>query len=109
MATTLKIVAGNTAPYWAITCERAGVPINLSGCTVVVNISDGTTITRTGGLCTIVDSPNGLISYTPNTSDCPEPDTTYAVDVKITYGDGSFEVLYEQLKVKTREPIIPAV
>lgn len=108
MATTLKIVAGNTAPNWLINCERAGVAINLTGCTVTVNITDGDVITRTGGLATIVDAASGLISYTPTTSDCPE-ETTYQVDVKITYGDGSFEVLYEQLKVKTREPIIPAV
>lgn len=106
MATTLKIVAGNTAPNWLITCERAGVPINLSGCTVHLNISDGTTITHTNALASITDSANGIISYTPVSADTPDGDTTYLVDVKITYGDSSFEVLYEQLKVKTREPII---
>lgn len=105
MATTLRIVAGNTAPNWLITCERAGVFINLAGCTVTVNISDGSVITRTGGLCTIVDSVNGLVSYTPTGTDCPAVGT-YQVDVKITYGDGSKEILYEQLKVKTREPLI---
>lgn len=106
MATTLKIVAGNSAPNWLINCERAGVAINLTGCTVTVNITDGDTVTRTGGLCTITDAPGGIISYTPTASDCPDA-TTYQVDVKVTYGDGSKEVLYEQLKVKTREPILP--
>lgn len=108
MATTLKVVAGNTAPNWIITCERAGTPINLSGVTATVNISDGTTITKTGGSCTIINSANGIISYFPVAGDIPEGDTTYLVDVKLTYGDGTFEVLYDQLKVKTREPIIEA-
>ena len=109
MATTLKIVAGNTAPNWQITCERDGVAINLNGCTVTVNIenSDGV-ITRTGGVCTILNSAAGIISYLPTAGDCPEEDT-YSIDVKVTYGDLTYEVLYEQLKVKTREPIIPVV
>lgn len=108
MSTTLKIVEGNTAPNWLITCDRAGTPINLAGCTATVNITDGTTITRTGGACTITDSANGIISYTPTATDCPS-DGPYQVDVKIVYGDSSYEVLYEQLKVKTRAPIIAAV
>lgn len=108
MATTLKIVAGNTAPNWLITCDRAGAPIDLTNCTITVNISDGSTVTRTGGVCSLVNAANGIISYVPTASDCPN-ETTYIVDVKVTYSDGSYEVLYEQLKVKTREPIIPVV
>lgn len=105
MATTLKIVEGNTAPNWVINCERDGVAINLSGCTVKVNITDGTTITRTGGVCTITDSAGGIISYTPTVSDT-EGGGPFQVDVRILYGDGSHEVLYQQLKVNTRPPII---
>jgi hypothetical protein len=105
MATTLKIVAGNTAPNWLITCERAGTPINLAGCVVTLDISDGSIVTRTAGVCTITDSANGVVSYQPTASDCPDT-TTYKVDVKITYGDSSHEILFEQLKVKTRASLI---
>jgi hypothetical protein len=105
MASTLKIVQGNTAPIWIINCERDGEAINLSGCTVTVNITDGITITRTGGACTITDSANGIISYRPTVSDTAGGGP-FQVDVRILYGDGSHEVLYQQLKVNTRPPII---
>lgn len=105
MASTLKIVQGNTAPFWGITCERDGTAINLSGCTCTVNITDGATIQRTGGAATIIDSANGIISYTPTVSDTAGGGP-FQVDVRVLYGDGSHEVLYEQLKVKTREPIV---
>lgn len=105
MASTLKIVEGNTAPIWIINCERDGVAINLSGCTVTVNITDGITITRTGGACTITDSAGGIISYRPTVSDTVGGGP-FQVDVRILYGDNSHEVLYQQLKVSTRAPII---
>lgn len=105
MATTLKIVEGNTAPNWVINCERDGEAINLSGCTVTVNITNGTTITRTAGACTITDSAGGIISYTPTVSDTAGGGS-FVVDVRIEYGDTSHEVLYQQLKVNTRPPII---
>lgn len=108
MATTLKIVQGNTAPYWQITCERDGTPIVLSGCTCTVNITDGDVITRTGGTCTILDAVNGVISYTPTVSDTAGGGP-FQVDVRVLYGDATHEVLYEQLKVKTRPPIVAEV
>lgn len=108
MATTLKIVEGNTAPNWIINCERDGSAINLSGCSVTVNITDGETITRTGGACAITDSANGIISYKPTVSDTAGGGP-FQIDVRILYGDGSHEVLYQQLRVTTREPIIAEV
>ena len=105
MATTLKIVKGNTAPYWQIDCQRDGAVINLSGASCTVNITDGVTITRTGGACVILDSANGIIKYTPTVSDTVTGGP-FQVDVRVLYGDSSHEVLYEQLKVKTRDPII---
>lgn len=106
MATSLKITAGNSAPSWIITCQRAGVPINLTGCTVTLNISDGSIITRTNGVAVITSATTGLISYQPTATDCPIGGNTYLVDVKIVYSDASLEILYEQLKVKTRAALI---
>lgn len=108
MATNLKITAGNTAPSWQITCERDGVAIDLTGCTVKVTIAKGSVVTKAAGTCTILDNSGGIVSYTPTATDCPQGGT-YKVDVKITYSDNSYEILYEQLKVKTRAPIIPVV
>ncbi len=107
MATTLKIVAGNTAPAWQITCERNGTPINLTGCTVKLIIANGATITNSNAAATISSAASGVITYAPLATDCPTAGT-YKVDVKITYADFSYEVLYEQLKVKTRAPLVPA-
>lgn len=104
MATTLQIVSGNTAPAWIITCERAGTVINLTGCTVHLIIAKGTTITQAAGLATLVTPASGIISYAPLATDCPTKGT-YKIDVKVSYGDGTTEILFEQLKVKTRAPI----
>jgi len=105
MATTLKIVAGNTAPPWQITCERDNTPINLSGCAVFVIIAKGSTITQPGGLCTIINTIGGVVEYIPQSGDCPTSGT-YKVDVKIQYADLTTEVIYEQLKVKVRKPLV---
>lgn len=108
MATTLKIVAGNTAPAWQVTCQRAGASINLTGCTVHLIIANGKTITNEGALATIMNAAGGVITYAPLETDCPTAGS-YKVDVKVTYADESYEVLYDQLKIKTRAPIVPAV
>lgn len=107
MATTLRIVAGNTAPSWVVTCDRNGTPISLVGCTVSLIIAKGATVTNSFAAATILNATSGIISYTPIPGDCPTSGT-YKIDVKIVYSDLTFEILYEQLKVKARAPIIPA-
>lgn len=105
MASTLKLVAGNTAPAWQITCERDSVPINLTGCTVSVIIANGPTVTQTAGTCAVINTTNGIVQYQPVATDCPTAGT-YKVDVRIVYSDSTVEIVYEQLKVKARKPII---
>ena len=104
MATTLKTVAGNTAPALQITCKRDGTAINLTGSDVELIIAKGDTITQAGRAATLVTAASGIISYTPLATDFPTAGT-YKCDVKVTYSDLSVEVLYEQLKVKARAPI----
>lgn len=108
MASTLKIAAGNTAPGWQITCERAGVPINLTGCVVTVIIGKGNVITNPGGACSIINAAQGIVNYVPVANDT-KAGGTYKIDVKIVYSDLTYEVLYDQLRVKTRKTIIPVV
>jgi hypothetical protein len=98
---TLKTVAGNTAPPLVITCERDGAAINLTGCTVQLIIAKGATITQAGRTATLTTAASGIITYTPLVTDFPSAGT-YKGDVKVTYGDGSIEILYEQLKMKAR-------
>jgi hypothetical protein len=111
MANTIKTVAGNTAPDWAITCERTQTDgsvsaIDLTGCTVeliVKELSSGT-ITQAAGAATITTAASGIISYTPESTDIPNAGD-YVADIKITYADTSYEILYDQLKIKARDPI----
>lgn len=97
----LKTVATNTAPPLAITCTRDGTAINLTGCTVTIIIKGGGVITQSGGSCTITDATNGVISYTPISTDFPTAGS-YKCDLKVTYSDATIEILYEQLKIKAR-------
>lgn len=101
---TLKTVAGNTAPDLQITCKRDGTAINLTSATVLVIIR-GSTITQAGRAATLTDATNGVISYKPLATDFPTAGS-YKADVKVTYGDLSIEVLYEQLKIKARAPLV---
>lgn len=105
MATKLLLVAGNTAPPQEITCDRKdGSIIDLTGCTVTLIIAKGNTITQAGRTAVVTDATNGIIEYTPLTTDFPTKGT-YKGDVEVEYGDGGIEVLYEQLKVKARNRI----
>lgn len=101
---TLKTVAGNTAPPLLISCKRSGLAINLASCTVKFIIAIGSTITQVGKLAVITDPANGVVTYTPLTTDFPTAGT-YKVDVEITYGDLTKEVLFDQLKIKARTKI----
>lgn len=108
MATkTIKTVAGNTAPPLEITAQRNSEDINLSGCTVDLIISLDGVVTNDGHQgCTITDSANGIVQYVRQHGDIPTADT-YICDLKVTYGDTTFEVLYDQLRLNAREPIVP--
>lgn len=105
-STTIKTVAGNTAPPITLTLEREGVVIDLTGCTVTLTIKNlGTgSITVTDAACTISDAAGGVVTYTRGTGDIPSAGA-YVADVKVTYADATFEILYNQQKFSARDPI----
>lgn len=99
---TIKTVEDNTAPPILLTLKREGVVIDVTGATVELIIARGSTITNTGHQeCTVVTPTSGLVQYDPQAGDFSSPGT-YKADVKVTYADSSYEVLYEQLKFKVR-------
>jgi hypothetical protein len=99
----LQIVAGNSAPPWLLTAKRAGVPIDVTGCTVTLILAKGSTITNVGHQpCTLVTPVSGLVQYTPTVTDCPTPGT-YKADLKVVYANGGIEILYDQLQIKARK------
>lgn len=101
---TLLTVAGNTAPPLELTCERSSVVIDLTGCTVELIITQGTTIKNTGHQsCTVTDATNGIVTYVRQTGDTPTSGS-YNCDIKVTYGDATFEILYDILVLKCRKP-----
>lgn len=104
MATTLKAVEDNTAPAYIITCERDGTAIDLTGATVTIIISNGTTITNAAAATSLITPASGIISYTPSAGDFPAAGT-YKGDVKVVYSGGAIEILYEQVKWKIRAKI----
>lgn len=103
--TPIKTVQNNTAPPIQFTVERSGSPIDVTGCTVALVITRGTTVTNTGHqTCTLVTPSAGIVRYTPQTGDFPSPGT-YKGDIKITYADTTVEYLYEQAKFKVRKKV----
>lgn len=98
----IKVVEDNTAPTIDLTLEREGVAIDLTDADVDLIISDGSSITNTGHqACTVTDADTGEVSYQPEAGDFPTAGS-YKGDIKITYADTTYEILYEQLKVKAR-------
>ena len=101
----IKIAQGNTAPSYLLTAEREGVPIDLTGCTADLIIAKGSTITNTGHQACVVITPTaGRVEYTPQSGDFATPGS-YKADLKITYGDGSVEIMNDQLKFKVRKTL----
>lgn len=103
---TLKAVELNTAPAYEITCERDdGSIIDLTGTTVTMKLYLGTTQTNTTSghdACTITSASGGVITWQPKTGDLPNSGT-YKGDVKVTYGDTTFETLYGKFLLKARK------
>lgn len=102
---TQKIVAGNSAPAWLLTAKRAGVAIDVTGCTVSLILAKGNTVTNTGHqACTLVTPTSGVVSYSPRVTDCPNPGK-YKADLKVTYPDATVEILYDQLVIQARKAL----
>lgn len=102
---TINTVSGNTAPPLTLTCERDGVVIDLTSCTVDLLIHKGKVQTNTGHTSCTVNSPQtaGIVTYTRSTGDTTVSGT-YNCDLKVTYSDNTFEILYDILVLKCRKP-----
>lgn len=101
----IKITEDNTAPSILLTAERDGSVIDVSGSTVKFIIARGSTIKNTGHQgCTLVAPTSGRVQYTPQAGDFDAPGT-YKADIKITYGDGSIETLFNQYKIIVRRKL----
>lgn len=99
----IKTVSGNTAPPLVLTAQRNNVVLNLTGCTVSLIITQGLVITNAGHqTCTITDAVNGVVSYVRQTADIPTAGK-YLCDLKVTYADTTFEILYDQLQIVARK------
>lgn len=105
------IVETNTAPAYVITCVRTanGVSsaIDLTGSTVELILVQKSTgdVTNTGHQsASIVTAGSGIISYTAQAADFPTKGT-YKADIKVTYGSGGIERLYDQAIWKVRNKV----
>lgn len=105
MATvTLKITEQNTTPPFDVTCKRDGVVINLTTASLVELIISKNGVQTNAGheACTVTDAANGVVEYVPEATDLVGA-AKFTCDVEITYNNGKNEVLYDQLKIKTRK------
>lgn len=110
MPTALKVTQSNTAPAYTMTCKRDdGTIINLTNATVTMKLFRGTTQMNTisgHDACTTVSATLGTVSWQPKAGDLSLPGP-YKGDVKITYSDNTFEVLYGNLLLKVRKLLGP--
>lgn len=103
MSASFKIVTGNTAPTYVITCTRDGTAIDLTGATITLILKKrGGSVTNTGHqTCTLVTPASGIISYTALAADFATVGT-YTGDVKVVYSGGGIEILFQQARWRVR-------
>lgn len=95
----INTVEGNTAPPIVLTAQRQNSIINLSGCTADLLIWNGSTQTNVGHTsCVVTSAVSGVVTYTRQAGDIPTAGN-YFCDLKITYGDTTFEILWQVLKL----------
>lgn len=102
--TNITTVAGNTAPPITLTAKRSGVVIDLTSATSVklYIYNSAKAQTNTGHeTCTITSAAGGIVTYARQTADIPTKGT-YKGDMKVTYSDTTFEILYSILKISAR-------
>ncbi len=75
---------GDTAPPLRAQLLRNGVPVQLSGTTVMLNFSGNK------NPCTIVDAENGIIEYRWQVGDTSVTGV-YRAEIEVTYSDGGVE------------------
>ncbi len=107
MALSVKAVVNNTAPAYDITCQRDdGTIIDLTNTTVTMALFNGQTQTNSASghnACSVLSPATaGVMSWQPKAGDLPNPGS-YKGDVKVTYSDNTFEVLYGQFLLKVRK------
>lgn len=99
---TINTIELNTAPPLELTCQRNGTAINLSGCSVALVITNAGVQTNTITTCTVTNATAGMVTYVRHATDTPTAGT-YLCDLVVTYGDGTVEVLYTQLKLNVQK------
>jgi hypothetical protein len=109
MAAIYLTVEGNLEPSIQVTLNRNKVPIDLTGCTVVMRIQDTQlkTITNTGHQdCTLPsDLTTGVVSYPVQTGDFAHPSHDYLAECEITHPGGRPETIYEQIIINPRKKL----
>lgn len=98
----LLTVQNNTAPNIILTLDRSGQVINVTGCTVdlIMNLNGG--VVNTGHTsCTLTNPTGGIVTYVPQVGDFAT-NGTYNCEVRITYGDGTVETLYQNFQIVVR-------
>lgn len=102
---TFRIVRGNTAPTYTLTCTRDGTAIDLTGATVkvVVKSPSGSITNAAQDDATVTSAAGGIITYTAETAAIFDAVGTFLGDIKITYSDGSVEILRDRAKWKCRD------
>ena len=71
--------------------DASGAVVNVTGATVVFNMTQGSTVKVSRGAAMVTDGPNGVVSYTPTSTD-----TATAGEFQ-----GEFEVTYAAGGVQT--------
>ena len=107
MAVNFKVVEGNTAPNYVITCTRKKVALDLTDVatvTLIIQRKSDKVITQAGKNATITDAANGIITYTADATD-HSPKGDYVGDVKLTYNGGGIEILRKQATWNARAKI----
>lgn len=107
MSEKIKLVKDDTRPalVTAITDDTTGAPINLTGCTVILQFRAlGSTTLQATVPGAVTDGPAGQVTFYPAAApamlqgDAGE----YEGEIQITFPDGQIQTVYDLIKFKVR-------
>ena len=107
MSDKIKLVQGDTRPalVTTLTDDTTGLPINLTGCTVVLFFRAlGSTTLQATVPGAITNATAGQVAFYPASAPAmllgdPGP---YEGEIQITFGDGTIQTVYDVLKFQVR-------
>lgn len=108
MSDKIKLVQGDTRPalVTTLTDDATGLPINLTGCTVILQFRAlGATTLQATVPGAVTNGPAGQVAFYPASAPTMLQGAAgpYEGEIQVTFSDGQIQTVYDVIKFQVRE------